>query len=457
MINTKKITLDLPLNYNIPDKIVKNDPDENALIISHGTRIRLEEERIIQTNYKDKEIQEIIQLNDKDKLLLNNQISNLKNEITELKSQNNYYINNIFELKQSNDFFYSKGKDEGKLLGKKDYEIEINIYKNLLEETKNTNKELTDKIYSLSQNNNNTLRQFLKDELKPIQELTDKFKNSSHKGKCGENFVENYIINNFINSIHDNPSYKNVSGKDGYGDFEYIDNELKLLIEVKNMEEVKTRDIKKFQDNVISRVKNHKFNAGLFICLNDNIIKDGKKDFISEPLKVQINDTCIEIPLVYISDVLSQPNSIKVAITYLYQFIKNKNTFTTSQDNNPLLIQSLDEFKHLNTVDLQNIYENNKKMIKSLDDTNKAIEQIILNSKNILTNVNSVVSQFNYNQDITIKSTKLTKIENEIVFNATNKNISHVTTAILKDFGYTDSQIKKIKLSSINNILAKKS
>lgn len=345
----------------------------------------------------------------------------------------------------------------GKILSKKDYETEINIYKNLLEETKNTNKDLTDKIYSLSQNNNDTIRQFLKDELKPIQELTDKFKNSSHKGKCGENFVENYIIDNFITSIHDNPSYKNVSGKDGYGDFEYIDNELKLLIEVKNMEEVKTRDIKKFQDNVISRVKNHKFNAGLFICLNDNIIKDGKKDFLIEPLKVEVYNSCIEIPLVYISDVLSQPNSIKVAITYLYQFIKNKNTFTTSQDNNPLLIQSLDEFKHLNTVDLQNIYENNKKMIKSLDDTNKAIEQIILNSKNILTNVNSVVSQFNYNQDITIKSTKLTKIENEIVFNATNKNISHVTTAILKDFGYTDSQIKKIKLSSINNILAKKS
>jgi hypothetical protein len=456
MINTKKITLDLPLNYNIPDKIVKNDPDENALIITIGNRIRLEEERIIQTNYKDKEIQEIIQSNNKNNLILNNQILNLKNEITELKSQNNNYINNILELKQSNDIFYSKGKEEGKILSKNDYDTEISIYKNLIEEYKNKNEDLTDKICTLTQNNNDTIRKFLKEELKPIQELNDKFKNSSHKGKCGENFIENYIINNFI-TIHNNPSYKNVSGKDGYGDFEYIDNELKLLIEVKNIEETKARDIKKFQDNVVSRVKNHNFNAGLFICLNDNIIKDGKKDFLIEPLKVEINNSCVEIPLIYISDVISHPHYIKVAINYLYYFIKNKYTFTSNHDNNPLLIQSLDQFKHLNTFDLQNIYESNKKLIKSLDDTNKAIEQIILNSKNILTNVNSVVTQFNYNKDIAIQSTKLNKTENEIVIKATSDNITHVTTAKLKEYGYTDNQIKKIKLSSINNILAKKS
>lgn len=215
--------------------------------------------------------------------------------------------------------------------------------------------------------NNDLLKEF-----NTINDFAKRYKTTVNIGDFGENFVEEYIQKHFITS-HSFPKLENVSSIKGYGDLHFIDNRLKLLIEVKNIQDMTKKDLNKFHDNVKDCYKNNIINAGLFISLNDTNLINGKKGIVLDFLKTKVKNKFEEVPVIYISNVLQNHDIIRIAINFLGYIIEKGN----KTDNSSYKLQ-LEEISS-KVQQMKTIIEKNKKCIETLKEQNNSLEEIINN------------------------------------------------------------------------------
>lgn len=394
-----EITLTLPTTFIMPDRLKLNNPELNAEIITLGNIMKSNQEEVLKNFYLD---EEILKIKNENKLLKNNKLQDL----------NNYYNEGL-----------NKGNTNNNQL--------IDFLKNTIEEERLRNKELLNNIYEKQNIEFNKMDEFLR-----------KYKVSTHIGEFGENFIDEYFKINFL-TRHKNPSLTNVSYIKGQGDLHYIDNNFKLLIEVKNKSIMTKEDINKFYDNITECYKNGTINAGILISLQDTYLIDNQKGLVFEWYKVQEND----IPLIYISNVINNHDLIKLSVNILgYLIDRGLTKFESKSNEKKILINSIEEI-YKKFCNLKKILEKNKKFINFLEEQNKDLENIQNSIFDILIHTSDKIKDIHFN---------FSNIKNEI-YDKVKLTGKKATKKTLINLGYTEEQIKTIKIRNMNEELFNKS
>lgn len=229
-------------------------------------------------------------------------------------------------------------------------------------------KHLENSLELERQRNNDLLKEF-----NTINDFAKRYKTTVNIGDFGENFVEEYIRTHFL-TCHSLPKLENVSSIKGYGDLHFTDTHLKLLIEVKNIQEMTKKDINKFHDNVKDCYKNNIINAGLFISLNDTNLINCKKGIVFDFLKTKVKNKFVEVPVIYISNVLKNHDLIRIVINFLGYVIEKGNK-TEISSYKLQLEDTLSKIQQMKTI-----IEKNKKCIETLKEQNNSLEELINSS-----------------------------------------------------------------------------
>ena len=237
-----------------------------------------------------------------------------------------------------------------------------NNYSQLISNTINTNvnticNENNKNIISTIKDTNNSISINLIDEKitninNTFSKYFEKFiKGNIEKGNFGEKFIENYLYDKFSNcSIVD--THKETS----FGDLIFSNNELKTLVESKNVQTCKKEDFNKFFRDVELRSKNNEINSALYISLNDTGLLNNTKYF-----NFQFRNN---MPIILISNVFNNPEFIRFSIILLEHiilFLKNQdhhfdiNTFISHLNN--ILSLVMNQFEYI---------DNDRKLISRL-------------------------------------------------------------------------------------------
>lgn len=452
MKEIKTIIINLPYNYKIPEIILENNANDNANILTLGIQTRELQEEFIRKHDSNDKIKKILEEKDKFEIETNDKIQKMLKEKNKLESEIKEYKDDLNKLKKEKTNEYNEGREEGIKLAKSDYEKMIKY----LETTVDIERKRYDEMKSMIE----TLRKENITSQEKINDLLSKFKVSSQIGEIGEFIVEDYIKEHLI-TINSNTDIKNVSSKEGQGDLEYINNNLKLLIEVKNVAVMTEKDIKKFYNNVEERRRRGEINAGLLISLRDTYLIDKRKGLVYELYKMKINNKSIEVPIIFISNVLNQHSLIKVSINFLSDIIEkmcilkeNDKEENKDKKERNLLINSIqDIYTYIQQLKKKN--ENSKKQIKILEEDIKENEQKLLSIDNNLNRTAEEVKDIKYDNNINIgKSNNKNQYQiHEDIYNKAKNEGIKITSNILKEWGYTERQIKCISIKKINKEL----
>jgi len=202
-----------------------------------------------------------------------------------------------------------------------------NNYSQLISNTINTNvnticnENNKNIISTIKDTNNNTSINLIDEKITNINNTFSKYfekfiKGNIEKGNFGEKFIENYLYDKFSNcSIVD--THKETS----FGDLIFSNNELKTLVESKNVQTCKKEDFNKFFRDIELRSKNNEINSALYISLNDTGLLNNTKYF-----NFQFRNN---IPIILLSNVFNNPEFIRFSIILLdniHIFLKNQKT-----------------------------------------------------------------------------------------------------------------------------------
>ena len=316
------------ININVDEKYINNDltfilslnrQDINQLLLDLGTLFV--KDLIDKDNKKLKDIKE---------LTLNNI------EVSK-------YQNKIFELNNKIDILNNQYSDV----------ISNTINTNL----KTINNEQNNRLIELiKDNNNNKSLILIEDKINNINSTFssyfDKFiKGNIEKGNFGEKFIENYLYDKFSScSIID--THKETS----FGDLLFLYNDLKLMVESKNVQSSKKEDFNKFFKDFDLRSTSNEINSGLFISLNDTNLLNNTRYF-----NFQFRNN---MPIILISNVFNNPEFIRFSIIlleHIIMFLKNQehhfdiNTFISHLNN--ILSLVMNQFEYI---------DNDRKLISKL-------------------------------------------------------------------------------------------
>ena len=304
----------------------------------------------------------------------------------------------------------------------------------------NINKNIN-AINSELNNNNakslNTIEEKINTINNTFSSYFDKFiKGNIEKGNFGEKFIENYLYDKFSNcSIID--THKETS----FGDLIFSHNNLKTLVESKNVQSCKKDDFNKFFKDVELRSSNNEINSALFVSLNDTSLLNNTKYF-----NFQFKNN---IPIILISNVFNNPEFIRfsiILIEHIIDFLKNQktdfdiNNFINNLNN--ILTIVMNQFEYI---------DSDKKLISKLQininnrekDLNIIHQQIL----NLITNNSS--KQINSLQNIeeNIINTITQKINNDKSFKINLKNLQdlNISSYDIKKIGGIKEILNKIK------------
>jgi hypothetical protein len=228
--------------------------------------------------------------------------------------------------------------EKGKQITKDEYQIILNLQteqKNKLEsELHNKDETIKNLQQQLLESVKNREEQNIKIIDDNISQLNDKFSNyfnkiftvNSEKGDYGEDFVQNYLIDKFSGA-----TIIDTHKETATGDIIFHFNNLKTLIEVKNVQQVKPIEIEKFYRDV--QVKKDEINSALFISLNDTNLIKGQKNIHFE---IKHN-----IPIFMLSNSFNNPENIRLAIVIIQYLISHNFIF----DNNKKSKEEIGENK----------------------------------------------------------------------------------------------------------------
>jgi hypothetical protein len=363
--------------------------------------------------------------------------------------------------------------EKGKQLIKDEYQLILNMQtennKKLehdLQTSRDKIQELTNQLIYISQNCNN---KDIKTIDCSITQLNDKFTsyfdkiftNNTAKGDYGEDFVQNYLVDKFSGSV-----IIDTHKETAKGDILFYHNNLKTLIEIKNVQQVKPTEVDKFYRDVQLQ-KDSGINSALFISLNDTNFTQGKKIIHFE---IKYN-----IPIFMITNAFNNPENIRLAIIIMEYLIKHQ--FIFNQENNhkdsqklQILIMAINEIYEY-TQSQKKILEDDQNIIKKLTDNLKKREKQIVDIDIIINNIfkqypqlqvdskGSVKSKESEKNDISVDSAELSMTSDyerttEYVNPIVEKIITHITINNIIKFNKTNINMKLLKmlLISDNNI-----
>jgi hypothetical protein len=299
-------------------------------------------------------------------------------------------------------------------------------------------------IFSKLNNNVDTYDRSLIQNLNPIiKKVNDidqsffkffnKFESGNvEKGNFGEKFINNYLYDKFSNcQIED--THKSTS----FGDLLFTHDNLKLLVESKNVSSIRKEDISKFYKDIEIRTKNDEINSALFISLNNCSLPNNSK-FFSFEIKNKV-------PIVFINNVFNQTELIRISIillNYITKFIENYTDNISVQN----IINDLESSIHLINKQFEYI-DNDKKLITKFQqnivnkekDLNQLLKIILDSIKSNKINTNEKFSDHTFEQLISLLKKEK---EHNLNFKLNLKSIEklNISKYTIKKFG----GIKKI-------------
>ncbi len=362
----------------------------------------------------------------------NNNITQLNKEIELKNSEKISEINSYYEQgrnlsKKDFEIFYSQSIEEkNKLFDKiKSYEQNIQLLNNHINDINIKHQQ-----YILS-NYNSTIMELKND----FSVLKEKLTGNASKGDAGENLVESFINQNF--SLF---SFENTSKLSAKGDFFLTNNTLKLLIENKNVQNIKSNDTEKFYRDVNVNAQNGSINAALFISLHDTYLVNGKKNFVFE-IKYGV-------PIIFIGNVFENIQLVKFAICTLLYLVENGITNTNKSDN--------DDFT-INLISLMNtIFNHYDKNIKLIQNNKKLIESLLDNIKLQTASFDDLYAHFNpfiikypqyFNKNESNNNNNIQTIVNKLLINKIP--IRNIKSETIEKLGFSKDDIKSIGVDNI--------
>lgn len=319
-----------------------------------------------------------------------NEISDLKKKINELYNRNDLLEN---EKTKNITSFIEQGRENAKkeldTLYSKELSFRLENIQKLEKEKYELKQEYLEQINELKEYNkiiqakfDDSHRIMLESKLEKIdstinQTFTKYFRDNTSKGIFGENFIESYLSQNFKFCELIDTSKLTASG-----DFLFKYNNLKLLVESKNVQIVKKEEIDKFYRDIDEQTKNGNINSAIFISMHDtNIGYDGSsRNFVFE---VRNN-----IPIIFISNVLNNHDHIGMSIMMLDYVISQGflNGDDEDEESTSFIIQSLYKINTFIQTELKNI-EKEKKCIDQLLSIHNEKKINITEIFNVLDNV----------------------------------------------------------------------
>ena len=294
-------------------------------------------------------------------------------------------------------------------------------------------------INTIKDNNNNSSILSIEKKINNIDSTFSNYfekfiKGNIEKGNFGEKFIENFLYDKFSNcSIVD--THKETS----FGDLIFSYNELKTLVESKNVQTCKKEDFNKFFRDVELRATNNEINSALYISLNDTGLLNNTKYF-----NFQFRNN---IPIILISNAFNNPEFIRFSIILL----DNINLFLKNQKTH------FDINNFINN--LNNILNIVMNQFEYIDSDKKLISKLQININNREKDLNIIHQQIT-NLIKNNASKQINTIQNieddiiKIILNEMNKNKNFkLTLKSLLDLNISAYDIKK--LGGIKNITTK--
>jgi hypothetical protein len=443
MKSTKTLKIDVPINFKLPTRLEENNPEVNAEILTLGNGIMNRQEELIFEKVHDEEIHKLMQSQ------------------TVLEKENKCLKEETEKLKRAGMEAWSSYYAEGREIGKKDNEQFTCQLRETIIELKETIVEERQRNKELRENYNAIINEVkgFKGEIKELETFISKFSSSSAKiGSFGEEFVEDYFSKNF-NSF--NTTLNVVSKQKGKADLRFTSGDLKLLIEVKNENIVTKNDINKFIEDVQRCGSAGEINAGIFISLRDTYLLEGKKGFYIDFIQ--------NIPVIYISDVIRNPDIINTSVNilgHLVNFTLTKKGKENEDGKTLFMYQAIVKI-HSKFQATKQIQVNHQKYITylqeqcklldfNLNDVNQIFEEIRINVPEI---------QFDKHHAHAIKvgtgefknadeENKKTKLKKEIYDKVKASGCTKVSKKSLMEMGFTERQIRDtVSIRKINNEL----
>ena len=403
------------INDKLSQLLALNDTSINESILNYGV-ILFENQSFITSNDQiDK---------------LNNQINHLKlkynkinTDYTSLRSDLEQQFNDSFHTKESNylnkinslesDILILKNQktieissliEKGKLLTKDEYDTILQLhlknnqdlklsYDNIINELNIKNTYLDNTISKLQSNNddlnnklielyNNNEHKNLTNINSNINSLNDKFSNyfdkifkgNTEKGNYGEHFIQNFLIDKFTNS-----NIIDTHKESAKGDLLFTFDNLKLLIESKNVHTIKKDDTDKFFRDIELQSSKNTINSAILISLNDTNLIYGSRHFHFE---IKFN-----IPIIMISNVFNYPEILRFSILILNYLIKYGFSNIDSNDQKFInIIYALNQIFDIFNYQLNHLLNDKHSLLKLQDSFNKR-ETNLLNIDKLFSNL----------------------------------------------------------------------
>ncbi len=349
----------------------------------------------------------------------------ISQNINEINTKNEQIIKDYQNQIQNNSF-------KLQLLQQK-YDIETKFahdnYNNILSE-----KKKIEIMYSEEKNKNDKLLAEINNIntsfCNKFDTLHNKMFSSASKGSIGENIVENFINTHF--SLF---QLINTSALHSRGDFFLTNNTLKLLIENKNMSNIRSDDIDKFYRDVKINVDSGSINAALFISLNDTYLINNKKGFVFE-IKYGI-------PIVFIGNVYENIYIINYAIKILLYLVENGITINNIDHNDAFF---LDITSLLTTLhDFYNeITQNDVKEKKAAEAVIECIKNRSLSMDFFIKHFSNFTSKYPsyFNKSTSNNHTYIQKILSTLP--KSNFYTKDITYKRLEEYGFDKDTIKSV-------------
>jgi len=272
------------------------------------------------------------------------------------------------------------------------------------------------------------------------------FKGNTEKGEYGESFVNNYLSDKFNNS-----TIIDTHKEFAKGDFIFYLNQIKTLIEVKNVQKLKSDDIDKFYRDIQLQIQKDSINSAILISLNDSNLIQGKRNFVFE---IKYN-----IPIIMISNVFNNPDYIKFSIMIIDYLIVNnyiytKKDETKEEQNNKIqaIISAINEI--FQYIQLQKTYiQEEFNIIQKLTENFKKRENNLFNIeiiiKNAFMNYPQII-QLEQHSKIKTQQKNDIQIQNTDIQTQKNDFDHQALTYIIDMINKNQLQIKNINTKSIN-------
>jgi hypothetical protein len=361
------------------DNIINNIQNEKLSIREQYFKDIKEIELKLNNQYQDK----INSLESNIEKLQNEKVINISSLIEQGKRLSQEDYDKYIKLhEQHNNQLKTNYENQIKDINDKNNKLidKINDLDVLIRNLHANNHELTNKLFDINKMQENNKYDSLINNFSVLnQKLGDNFdrffRDNTSKGIIGEDFIETFLSESFSNC-----KIFNFTKEFGKGDFLFVLNESKILIEAKNVQTLKKEDIDKFYRDIDIQHTKGTINAGLLISLNDTNLINGKRLF-----HIEIKNS---IPIIMISNAFKMTEYIRFSILIINYLIKIGICNNNESDDEKLsfIINSINEIYCFFKIQI-NYLNNDKQMLLKIEQSYNKREVDLFNIDKLMKNI----------------------------------------------------------------------